>query len=119
MAIYSLIEYTTTVICEKYLQYPADLQYLYWDLVLNFFFILFIGYTATAKDLSVERPRSSLFSFTNLMQMLFAFGAQVAGQIAIIAIYQLVEPDYYYANGGMGNAIANYESGGGFSTGGL
>lgn len=49
MAIYSLIEYTTTVISEKYLQYPADLQFLYWDLVLNFFFILFIGYTSTAK----------------------------------------------------------------------
>ena len=87
MAIYSLIEYTTTVISEKYLQYPADMQYLYWDLILNFFFILFVGYTATAKDLSIERPRSSLFSFTNLMQMLFVFSSQVAGQIAIIVIY--------------------------------
>jgi cation-transporting P-type ATPase 13A2 len=48
MAIYSLIEYTTTVISEKYLQYPYDLQYLYWDLCLNFFFIVFIGYTRTA-----------------------------------------------------------------------
>jgi len=117
MAIYSLIEYTTTVISEKYLQYPADMQYLYWDLILNFFFILFVGYTATAKELSIERPRSSLFSFTNLMQMLFAFSAQVAGQIAIIVIYQLVEPDYYYANGGMGNAINNYETLKGFSSG--
>lgn len=39
---------------------------------------------------------------------MFAFGAQLAGQIAIIAIYQLVEPDYYWANGGMDNAITNF-----------
>jgi hypothetical protein len=90
MAIYSLIQYTTTVLSQRYLQYPADLQYLYWDLILNFSFIFFIGYTSTAKELSVDRPRSSLFCFTNLMQMMFAFGTQVAGQISIIAIYQLV-----------------------------
>jgi magnesium-transporting ATPase (P-type) len=108
MAIYSLTQYTTTVIAERYLQYPADMQYLYWDLILNFFFIVFVGYTATAKKLSIERPRSSLFSFTNLFQMMSAFALQLAGQISIIAIYQLVEADYYYSNGGMGNAIETY-----------
>jgi magnesium-transporting ATPase (P-type) len=87
MAIYSLIEYSTTVIDERYLQYPADLQYLYWDLCLNFFFILFIGYTATADHLSIERPKSSLFSFTNLLMIIITFGIQVAGQISIIAIF--------------------------------
>lgn len=87
MAIYSLIEYTTTVLSEKFLQYPGDLQYLYWDLVLNFFFIVFIGYTKTAEKLSVDRPRSSLFGLTNLGQMIIAFGIQVAGQISIIAIF--------------------------------
>lgn len=87
MAIYSLIQYTTTVICLKYLQYPGDFHYLYWDLVLNFGYILFIGNTATAKELSVDRPRSSLFCFTNLFQMVFAFAVQVAGQISWIAIY--------------------------------
>jgi cation-transporting ATPase 13A2 len=49
MAIYSLIQYSTVVIVEKYLQYPADQQFLYWDLVLNFFFIIFIGYTNSAQ----------------------------------------------------------------------
>ena len=87
MAIYSLIQYTTTVICLKYLQYPGDFHYLYWDLVLNFGYILFIGNTATSKELSVDRPRSSLFCFTNLFQMVFAFAVQVAGQISWIAIY--------------------------------
>lgn len=101
MAIYSLIQYTTTVIGEKFLQYPGQYQYLYWDLAMNFFFIVFIGYTKTATTLSVERPRGSLFCFTNMMQMLIAFGVQVAGQISIIAIYSVIEPDYYAENGGM------------------
>jgi cation-transporting ATPase 13A3/4/5 len=53
MALYSLTQYTTTTICERFLQYPADMQYLYWDLFLNFAFIVFIGYTGTATKLSV------------------------------------------------------------------
>jgi magnesium-transporting ATPase (P-type) len=48
LTIYSLIQYTTTVLTQKFLQYPADFQYLYWDLFLNFSFIVFIGYTKTA-----------------------------------------------------------------------
>jgi magnesium-transporting ATPase (P-type) len=117
MAVYSLIEYTTTVISEKFLQYPGDLQYLYWDLCLNFFFILFIGYTKTAKTLSVDRPRSSLFGVTNLFQMLLAFGIQVAGQISFIAIFQAVNSDYYWTNGGMDNAITTYNDAGAFGSG--
>jgi cation-transporting ATPase 13A3/4/5 len=53
MAIYSLIQYTSSLVCEYFLQYPADFQYLYWDICLNFFLILFIGYTGTADKLSV------------------------------------------------------------------
>jgi cation-transporting P-type ATPase 13A2 len=87
MAIYSLIEYTTTVLSQKFLQYPGDLQYLYWDLCLNFFFIVFIGNTQTAEKLTPERPRSSLFCFTNLLQMIIIFAIQLAGQISIIAIF--------------------------------
>lgn len=53
MAIYSLIQFTSTIIQERYLQYPADFQYLYWDFCMNFILIVFIGYTATADKLSV------------------------------------------------------------------
>lgn len=116
LAIYSLIQYTTTCISLKYLQYPADLQYLYWDLCLNFFFILFIGYTKTASELSVDRPRSSLFGITNLMQMIIAFGIQVAGQMSIIAIYQAYNSDFYWTYGGMDVAKVNYDADG-FSNG--
>lgn len=53
MAIYSLIQYTTTFIEEVFLSYAADFQFLYWDLVLNFSLIVFVGYTGTAERLSV------------------------------------------------------------------
>ena len=53
MAIYSLIQFSSTIILELYLQYPADFQFLYWDLVLNFSMIIFVGYTATASRLSI------------------------------------------------------------------
>jgi magnesium-transporting ATPase (P-type) len=108
MAIYSLIQYTTTVLSQKFLQYPGDLQYLYWDLALNFFFILFIGNTKTAGSLTPERPRSSLFSVTNVVQMIIIFGIQAAGQISMIAIFQRADPDYYGVIGGMDNAQTNY-----------
>lgn len=96
MAIYSLIQYSSTLICEFYLQYPADFQFLYWDLCMNFFLILFIGYTKTSDKLSIEKPRNSLFSFTNLLQMMIMFGIQFAGQIVSIIIFMEVEPDYYH-----------------------
>lgn len=119
MAIYSLIQYTTTVICLKYLQYPGDFHYLYWDLVLNFGYIIFIGNTATSKELSVDRPRSSLFCFTNLFQMVFAFAVQVAGQISWIAIYEKTNYDHYWKVGGMDNAKIIYDTEEGFATGGI
>jgi cation-transporting ATPase 13A3/4/5 len=88
MAIYSLIQYSTTVISERFLQFPADQQYLYWDLCLNFLFIIFVGYTGTADSLSIEKPRNSLFSFTNLFQMIITFGLQICGQIIMIVVFE-------------------------------
>ncbi len=52
MAIYSLIQYTTTSITQYYFAYPWDLQYLYWDVFCNLVFFLAIGYTKTADKLS-------------------------------------------------------------------
>jgi cation-transporting ATPase 13A2 len=47
MASYSLVQYTTSIICQIYYAYPPDFNYLYWDIVCNFFFIVVIGYTDT------------------------------------------------------------------------
>ena len=93
------------------------MQYLYWDMGLNFFFILVIGYTGTPERLSIDRPRHSLFSLTNCVQVLVAFSLQLIGQISAIGIYTAVEPDYYTRYGGMENAIENYHSLGWFPNG--
>jgi magnesium-transporting ATPase (P-type) len=106
MAIYSLIQYTSTIICEMFLQYPADFQFLYWDLVLNFLPIVFVGYTATADRLSIEKPRDTLFSVTNIAQILVMFGIQFAGQIVSVVIYSQVESDHYKQFGGFDNGKA-------------
>jgi len=71
------------------------LQYLYEDLALNFFLIIFVGYTATANRLSVEKPRKTLFSVTNICQILFMFLVQAGGQILSIYIFKWVDPEYY------------------------
>lgn len=86
MALYSLIQYTSTVIVEYYYGYPADLEYLYWDLGCNFFFFLTIGYTPCATTLSVLRPNDRLFSFSNMFCVLVAFLIQMAGQFLVIIL---------------------------------
>ena len=86
MATYSLLQYTTTVICKRYLQYPTDAQYLWWDFS-NFLFIVCIGYTKTADSLTTLKPRGSLFSATNIGQVVAAFIIQLIGQICVIAAY--------------------------------
>jgi magnesium-transporting ATPase (P-type) len=84
MALYSLIQYTTTIITQYYFAYPADFEYLYWDVFCNFIFFLTIGYTKTADKLSKDIPSSSLFTISNLFQVLLAFGLQLVGQILIM-----------------------------------
>ena len=47
MALYSLIQYTSTIMTQFFYAYPSDFQYLYWDLAGYFFFFLTFGYTET------------------------------------------------------------------------
>jgi len=51
------------------------------------------------------------------MQMMLAFGIQLAGQISAIAIFAASDPDYYRDNGGMEKAIQTYKDEEGFSSG--
>ena len=84
MALYSLIQYSTVVICQFYFSYPADFQFLYWDIFCNFFFFLTFGYTKTADKLSKARPNASLFTISNIFQVVMMFGLQLTGQILMI-----------------------------------
>ena len=103
MAIYSLIQSTESIILEFYLSYPADLQYLYQDLILNFSLIVFIGYTGTSTKLSIQRPRDTLLSLTNIFQIMFMFLVQLAGQILSIYLFKWIDEEYYNAHGGFDN----------------
>ena len=103
MASYSLTQYTTSIIAQLYYSYPADFHYLYWDIGCNFFFIVFVGFTSTTDKLSVAIPNNSLFCFTNIFQVLFAFGLNVVGQIGMIL-----------AISGMFANTVNYSANGGF-----
>lgn len=86
MALYSLTQYTSTVITQYYYGYPADFQYLYWDVACNFFFFLTIGYTDSTDELSNLRPSDSLFSVSNISCVLVMFIIQLVGQISVIII---------------------------------
>lgn len=112
MASYSLVQYTTSIICELFYAYPADFHYLYWDIFCNFFFIVVIGYTATSDKLSIEKPNNSLFCFTNLIQIMIVFGLQVLGQIMmILSLSGAFNNDVGYAqNGGFDNNITAYNA---------
>lgn len=112
MALYSLIQYTSTVITQFYYGYPADLQYLYWDIGCNFFFFLTIGYTASADSLSILRPNDSLFSVSNVICVLVMFIIQLVGQISVILL--MANPPFnsvigYDTNAGEAVNLAKYQ----------
>ena len=101
MATYALTQYVVTAISEIYFSYPAEYQYMYWDLACNFIFIIFVGNTATAPTLSSARPSKSLFCFSNLFQVLFAFILVVIGDISmILALSSLFSEIIDYPNVG-------------------
>lgn len=101
MALYSLIQYTSTIITQFFFSYPADFQYLYWDLAGNFFFFLTFGYTGTVKTLSRHIPNNSLFCVTNVFQVIFMFAIQLVGQICmLLALSGEFNADIDYINNG-------------------
>ena len=99
MALYSLIQYSTVVICQFYFSYPSDFQFLYWDIFCNFFFFLTFGYTKTAETLSKDKPSSSLFTISNVFQVVIMFGFQLTGQILmLVGMSQIFSQEIDYFN---------------------
>ena len=45
MALYSIVQYTSTIINQYFYCFPSDFQFLYWDLCCNFFFFMTVGNT--------------------------------------------------------------------------
>jgi magnesium-transporting ATPase (P-type) len=75
---------------------------------LNFFLILFIGYTSTADKLSIQKPRNSLFSVTNIAQIIIMFILQFFGQICSVLLFKYTNPLYYSEFGGFDNSLVAY-----------
>lgn len=71
------------MIAEFFYAYPSDFHYLYWD-GCNFLFFLTIAYTGTIEKINKHIPSISLFSITNIFQVLFIFVIQLLGQICMI-----------------------------------
>lgn len=84
MASYALTQYLVTTISQIFYAYPAQYQYMYWDLACNFVFIILVGRTGTASTLSIARPSNSLFCVSNLFQIVFAIVLVVIGDVLMI-----------------------------------
>lgn len=111
MALYSLTQYSSTVLVQYFYAYPADFQYLYWDIACNFFFFLTIGYTGSEYKLSKLIPSDSLFSLGNVMSVLVMFGLQLCCQI--LALFIMSNPPFsdminYWGIAGEENNYARY-----------
>jgi len=66
MAAYALTQFSSSIIEQYFYSYPSDIQFVYWDLFLNMAFVLLLGNIPTVKNLTIERPSSSLFSIGNI-----------------------------------------------------
>ena len=84
MALYSLIQYTSVVICQFEFAYPANSQFTYWDIFGNFLFFMTVGYTGTADQLSAAKPSRSLFTVTNMSQVAIMYLLQLVGQLFMV-----------------------------------
>lgn len=108
---YSLIQYTSTVICQYFFSYPADFEFLYWDIFGNFFFFLVFGYTQTADTLSEHKPSRSLFTVCNLGQVALMYFTQLTGQLLMIfsLAHFFPEQSQYWEIGGVDNNYQAYK----------
>lgn len=103
---YSLIQYTSAVLCQYMFAYPGDFCFLYWDIFGNFLFFIVFGYTGTADTLSAQKPSRSLFTLTNLLQVAIMYLTQLAGQILMIVSisnFFANETDYWEIGGSENN----------------
>lgn len=84
MALYSFIQFTSSVLCEFYGAYPSDFGFLYWDLACNFGFFMTFGYTKTVKKLSKDKPKTKLLTFFNIVSLVFMYVVQLYGQLLML-----------------------------------
>ncbi|EAR98777.2 E1-E2 ATPase family protein (macronuclear) [Tetrahymena thermophila SB210] len=70
MALYSMIQFFTTIILYTVNTLPGDMQFLYWDLFTVFPLALLMGHTEASQKLSKQVPGSNLISFPVLCSVI-------------------------------------------------
>ena len=103
MALYSMIQYTTSVIAQYFYSYPSDFQYLFWDIGCNLFFFLLVGRIGSASELTKDRPNATLFSVSNLSYVIVMVILQAVGQMSVILALSGVfaEENNYFEKGSL------------------
>jgi hypothetical protein len=88
MCLYSLIQYTSTILTQIYYCYPSDFHYLYWDLFGNMFFFVTLGRTETVEKLTKDKPGCKLFGWENMKKVLTVVIVQAMGQVIMVKLLE-------------------------------
>lgn len=86
MALYSLIQYTSTVLMYFTFSMPADFHYFYEDLIIICTIFVTMSNTDAHTELSVEMPQDSLLGLECLASVIGQVAIQAAGQIFMIGL---------------------------------
>jgi cation-transporting P-type ATPase 13A2 len=84
MACYALTQYAMGIIDEFNFAYPAQFEWIYQDMGLNFLFVMLLGNIGTVDRLTKQKPTNSLFSFPNILKLVVFHVVQLATQVLVI-----------------------------------
>ncbi|KAL4483976.1 hypothetical protein ABPG72_013982 [Tetrahymena utriculariae] len=86
MALYSMIQVSTTAILYQRGSVPSDFQFLYWDLFIIFPLAFLLGLTESSDKLNTDQPTHRLFSPPNVISVAGLGIIQICFQIIIVAV---------------------------------
>ncbi|KAL4480550.1 hypothetical protein ABPG72_022305 [Tetrahymena utriculariae] len=93
MALYSLIQCTTTTILYVCNSIPSDMQFLYWDLFIILPLAFMLGLTKASDQLTHKTPTANLISHEVITSVVGQTSIQIIFQI--IAVMVLKGQDWY------------------------
>jgi len=93
MSLYSMIQFTTVILCYFSQSVLGNWQYLYQDLILVFPLTVLMGTSDASQDLTVKRPSGNLLSFRNIGSTILHMAICFAFQYAVY-IRTYADPNY-------------------------
>jgi magnesium-transporting ATPase (P-type) len=79
-----MIQYTSTMVAYYYFSMPSDWHYLYWDLIISSSLSVTMNLNKAADKLSIQRPTSSLISWSCLFSIMSAVLIQGVAQFGMV-----------------------------------